>query len=80
MGLEAQQVIALRLARLMGGGNAAWAEAALMTTEKLSALYEVQTDAAMAVLTGKAAAVPSRAAALYRRRIRANRKRLTRSR
>jgi hypothetical protein len=75
--LEAQQVIGLRLARLSGGGPSAWAEATRMTSEKVAALGEAQTAAMMAVLTGKAAAVPSRTLALYRRKIRANRKRLT---
>jgi hypothetical protein len=75
--LEAQQVIGLRLARLAGGGLSAGAEATRMTSEKVAALGEVQTAAMMAVLTGKAAAVPSRTLALYRRKMRANRKRLT---
>jgi hypothetical protein len=78
--LEAQQVIGLRLARLAGGGHSAWAEAARMTSEKIAALSEAQTAAVMAVLTGKAAAVPARTLALYRRKMRANRKRLTAAR
>jgi hypothetical protein len=78
--LEAQQVIGLRLARLSGGGPSAWAEATRMTSEKVAALGEAQTATMMAVLTGKAAAVPSRTLALYRRKMRANRKRLTTSR
>jgi hypothetical protein len=78
--LEAQQVIALRLARLAGGGHSAWAEATRMTSEKVAALGEAQTVATMALLTGKAGTVPSRTLALYRRQMRANRKRLTASR
>ena len=58
--LEAQQVIGLRLGRLAGGGPSAWAEATRMTSEKIAALGEAETAAMMAVLTGKAAAVPSR--------------------
>jgi hypothetical protein len=78
--LEAQQIIALRLARLAGGGHSAWTETTRMTSEKIAALGEVQTAAMVAVLTGKAAAVPSRTLALYRRKMRANRKRLTAAR
>jgi hypothetical protein len=74
--LEAQQVIGLRLARLACGGHLAWAEANRMTSEKIAALSEAQTAAAIAMLAGKAAAVPSRTLALYRRKMRANRKRL----
>jgi hypothetical protein len=75
--LEAQQVIGLRVARLAGGGRAAWAEATRMTSEKIAALGEAQTAAMIALLMGKAAAVPSRTLALYRRKMRANCKRLT---
>jgi hypothetical protein len=78
--LEAQQVIALRLARLAGGAHLPGPEATRMISEKVAALGEVQTAAMMAVLTGKAAAVPSRTLALYRRKMRANRKRLTAAR
>ena len=77
--LEAQQVIGLRLARLVGGDHSAWTETTRMTSEK-AALGEAQTAAMMALLTGKAAAVPSRTLALYRRKMRANRKRLTAAR
>jgi hypothetical protein len=71
--LEAQQVIALRLAKLAGGGNSAVVEATRMTSEKLSALWEAQTVAAIAALTGKSGLIPSRTLALYRRKMRANR-------
>lgn len=75
-----EAIIALRLARLAGGGHSAWTETTRMTSEKIAALGEVQTAAMVAVLTGKAAAVPSRTLALYRRKMRANRKRLTAAR
>lgn len=76
-GMEAQQVIALRLGRLLGGGPAAWAEANRMTSEKIAAAYEAQTAATLAVLTGQGTTAPARTVALYRRKMRANRKRLT---
>jgi hypothetical protein len=76
-GLEAQQVIGLRLAKLAGGGNSVVVETTRMTSEKLYALWEAQTVAAIAALTGKSGLIPSRTLALYRRKMRANRKRLT---
>jgi hypothetical protein len=74
--LEAQQVIGLRLAMLMGGSHAAPAELSRMVSEKMAAALEAQHAAANAALTGNAALIPSRTIALYRRRMRANRKRL----
>lgn len=78
-GLEAQQVIGLRLAKLASGGNSAVVETTRMTSEKFHALCEAQTMAAIAALTGKSGLIPSRTLALYRRKIRANRKRLMRA-
>jgi len=75
--LEAQQVIGLRLARLAGGGKSAYAEATRMTSEKIFALSEAQAAATIALLTGKTGIIPSRTLALYRRKMRANRGRLT---
>jgi hypothetical protein len=74
--LEAQQVIGLRLAMLATGGVAASAEMNRMVAEKMSAALEAQHMATTAALTGNAAEIPSRTVALYRRKIRANRKRL----
>jgi hypothetical protein len=75
-GLEGQQVIALRLAKLARGGASATAEATRMVSEKMAAAVEAQRAAATALLTGKAAQIPARIVALYRRKVRANRKRL----
>jgi hypothetical protein len=75
-GLEAQQVIALRLAKLARGGAAATAETNRMVSEKMAAAVEAQRAAATALLTGRAAQIPTRTVALYRRKMRANRKRL----
>ena len=75
-GYEAQQVILLRLARIAGGGQAAATEASRMVSEKLSAALEAQQRAAAAALSGNAAQIPARTVALYRRKMRANRKRL----
>jgi hypothetical protein len=78
-GLEAQQGIGLRLTKLAGGGNSAVVEATRMTSEKLYAFWDAQTVAAIAALTGKSGRIPARTLALYRRKMRANRKRLSRA-
>ena len=75
-GFEAQQVIALRLAKLALGGPAATTEMNRMVSEKMTAAVEAQSAAAAAVLTGDAAKISSRTVALYRRKMRANRNRL----
>jgi hypothetical protein len=75
-GLEAQQVIGLRLAKLGRGGTAATAEANRMVSEKITAAFKAQSAATAALLTGNAAQIAARTVALYRRKIRANRKRL----
>jgi hypothetical protein len=79
-GLEAQQVIALRLAKLAAGGEAAIVETSRMLTEKTDAALEAQRLAASAALSGRAMSIPARTVALYRRKMRANRQRLTPSR
>jgi hypothetical protein len=66
--LEAQQVIGLRLAKLVSGGNQATNEASRMTFEKLYTFWEAQTGATIAALTGKSSLIPSRTFALYRRK------------
>ena len=53
LGLEAQGVIALRLMRLAAGGALAESEASRMIAEKVEALGEAQTAAAMATLKGR---------------------------
>ena len=74
--LEAQQVISLRLALLAGGSASAGPEAARMVSEKMSTALEVQHAAAVAAMTGNAGMIPARIVAIYRRKIRANRRRL----
>jgi hypothetical protein len=74
--LEAQQVISLRLAVLAGGSESAGAEAVRMVSEKMSTALEVQRAAAIAAITGNAGLIPVRTIAIYRQKIRANRRRL----
>jgi hypothetical protein len=79
IGLEAQSVIALRMLRLAGGGARAEAEASRMVTEKVLAAGEAQMAAAMAAMGGqKEHVIASKALKVYGKRVRANRRRLSR--
>lgn len=71
LGLEAQQVVALRLMRLAAGGPLAVAETQRMVAEKAGAMAEAGVSLA---LGAPPAAVIRRA----RSAVRANRRRLTR--
>lgn len=70
LAIESQQVIALRLAKLATGGAAAQAEAQHMVTEKIMAAQE----AALLIATGGSTAG---VVAGYRRKVRANARRLS---
>jgi hypothetical protein len=79
VGLEAQSVIALRMLRLAAGGARAEAEASRMVTEKILAAGEAQMSAATAAMRGrKKHIVAGKALNAYRKRVRANRRRLSR--
>ena len=79
LGIEAQSVIALRMMRLAAGGSRGRAEASRMVAEKVSAFAEAQTAAATAILTGRREKiVAGKVLNTYRKRVRANRRRLTR--
>jgi hypothetical protein len=71
LALESQQVVALRLMKLAGGGPAAASEASLMTVEKLEALAH---ESGRIFLGATHASVVKR----YRKRVRSNRRRLSR--
>ncbi|QRE75347.1 hypothetical protein [Methylobacterium aquaticum] len=71
LGLEAQTVVALRLAKLSLGGAAAQDEAQRMVTEKM----EAAAEAAMTLAAGGTA---ERVVRDYRRKVRANARRLSR--
>jgi hypothetical protein len=75
---EASGVMALRMMKLAAGGPAAGAEAELMVAEKLKAMTEVQAQVLTSALTGSGHLAPGRAVAQYRRKVRANRRRLSR--
>jgi len=70
LALEAQQVIGLRLLKLTLGGPAASREANRMVAEKMTAFGE----ASAGVATG---GTPASVVKGYRKRVRANRRRLT---
>jgi hypothetical protein len=78
LGLEAQSVVALRLMRLAGGGTHGFAEANLMVPDKIAALAEAQFAAAAAVMTGNSHRGAKKVLHMFRKRVRANRKRLSR--
>ena len=75
---DAQAVMLLRTMRIAKGGARAEAEAQRMITEKLAALAEAQLAAATATLKGsKKHRVAKKALAVYARRVRRNRRRLS---
>ena len=79
LGIEAQSVIALRMMRLAAGGARGRAEASRMVAEKVGAFAEAQTAAAAAILTGRRQkVVAGKVLNTYRKRVRANRRRLSR--
>jgi hypothetical protein len=77
LGLEAQSVIALRMMKLAAGGAAAEAEFSRMVSEKTEAALDAQVEIGKSAISGRLDLAPGRAIALYRRRVRANRRRLS---
>jgi hypothetical protein len=78
LGWEAQNVMALRLMRLAGGGTAGQSEAHLMVTEKVAALTEAHTVATtVAIMGGNAPAVAKKVMGVYKKRVRGNKRRLS---
>lgn len=78
LGWEAQSVIAIRLMRLATPGSRSRTEARRMITEKGAALAEAQAAAVAAVIKGgKGHHVAKKVLGVYKKRVRANRRRLT---
>lgn len=74
---DVQRVMALRMRRLASGGPIAAAEAHQMFSEKVAAFGEAHGAIIMALTAGKSLeAAVTRAYGPYRRRVRANRRRL----
>ena len=81
-GFEAQSVMALRFMRLAAGGARAQSEARRMVTEKVMALGEAQSAATVAstvasIKGDKGPRVATKVLRVYKRRVRKNRRRLT---
>ncbi|MET0294630.1 MAG: hypothetical protein ABW042_06385 [Phenylobacterium sp.] len=79
LGVESSSVVVLRLAKIMRGGAAGAAEAQLMVTEKLEALPVAATRAAFEVMSGRGIAAALATQTNFRRKVRANRRRLSRA-
>jgi len=79
VGWDANLVVAMRLMRLAVGGALAQREAQRMVTEKVAAIAEAQAAAiTKMIMGGGMAAATKSASAVYQRKVRANRRRLTR--
>ena len=79
LALEAQSVIALRCLRVAAGGASAQSEMTRMVTEKVQALGEAQTAAAIGAVSGRSGRqIAKKVAGVYKKRVRGNRRRLTR--
>ena len=80
LGAEAWAVIALRMTKLALGGAAAQRERQRMVSEKVAAAAEAQIAAGLALAAnGRRRAAGKKALAVYRKRVRANRRRLSRT-
>lgn len=79
LGAEASTVIALRSARLAMGGSDAWQEAQRMVAEKSAANLALGVALATGRMGTDAEGIAHGTVAHYRRRVRANRRRLTKS-
>jgi hypothetical protein len=77
LGMEAAEVIGLRVMQAAFSGFSDPGEAQLMITEKAQAALDAQFLIAGSVMAGEAHLAPARAVALYRRRVQANLRRLT---
>ncbi len=76
LAIEAQQVIALRLTKMAFGGPDVQAEAELMVSEKLETMAESSGMMIRAAMSGTHDLGVEKIIQLYRRKVRANRRRL----
>jgi hypothetical protein len=77
LGMEASSVIALRTLKILSGGAAGEAEARRMIDEKIQAGLDLQSTALMGGLGLTAPGAARKVVAHYRRKVRANRRRLS---
>ena len=78
LGAESSSVIALRTIKLAAGDAAAGAEAQLMVGEKIGAAVALSQQVMMGQLGSSMPGMGSKIVADYRRKVRANQRRLTR--
>ncbi len=79
LGFEAQRVMALRMMRIAAGGARGRAEAEHMVTEKFAAAVEAQAATVAGAVEGRSAQrTAKKALNVYKKRVRANRRRLAR--
>jgi hypothetical protein len=76
LGVESSTVIGLRTMRMMAGGPAADAEAKLMVSEKVGAAIDIGARAMTGGLGTSPRPVAAKVISHYRRKVRANRRRL----
>jgi hypothetical protein len=76
LAIEAQQVIAMRLTKMALGGPHVQQEAELMVSEKLATMAESGQLMMKAAFTGEHDLGAEKVVRLYRRKVRANRRRL----
>ena len=79
LGVEASAVIGLRSMKIAAGGTAANAEAELMIREKVDAAMSLQTLAMTGALGLTAPRIAAKTLAHYRRKVRSNRRRLSKA-
>jgi hypothetical protein len=78
LGVEAQSVVGLRIITVVSGDTAAGREVLRMVPEKLAAFAEAQLEVLDNVIDGALHQPPTTAVASYLRRVRDNRRRLSR--
>ena len=78
LGMAAQNVAVLRLMRLAAGGTSSQAEVRRMVSEKFAALAEAHIIGTTAAVTGRSANAAGKIFQIYQKRVRANRRRLSR--
>jgi len=77
LAIEAQQVIAMRLTKMALGGPGVQKEAALMVSEKLETMAHGSRLMMRGALDGKSDMNADKVVALYRRKVTANKRRLS---
>jgi hypothetical protein len=78
LGWEAQRVMTLRLMRLAHGGVSGLSEAHLMIAEKVAAVAEAQTTATtVAINGGNGHQVAKKVVGVFKKRVRENKRRLS---